>query len=72
MLTKTQKNHINAKDLLEACEAGQAYDEEIQKCGNDPDRMASHCTAQGDTLDALYLKWITLTRTAVARAKGGA
>jgi hypothetical protein len=57
-----------ATDLLEAAEAALAYDAEIQGCANDPDRMASHCTAQGQTLDDLYERWIALSRAALAKA----
>ena len=31
-----------------------AYDKAIQACANDPENMASFCTATGDNLDSLY------------------
>ena len=37
-------------DLMEVLEAGIAYDAAIAKCGNDPDKMATYHTAQGDDL----------------------
>lgn len=43
-----------------------AYDRAIESCANDRAKMSSFCSAQGDDLDALYLKMIT-----VARAVGG-
>lgn len=55
--------------LLEACEAGVVYDEAIQECANDPKKMATSCTAQGDTLDSLYADWISKTRAAIAEAE---
>jgi hypothetical protein len=43
--------HVLATELAAAVEA---YDLAIQSCANDPQKMASFCTAQGDTLDTLY------------------
>jgi hypothetical protein len=57
-----------APELLAAAEAAVAYDAEIQGCANNPDRMASHCTAQGQTLDDLYERWIALSLAALAKA----
>ena len=57
-------------DLYEACLAGMAYDREIESCANDPSKMATHHTAEGDTLDTLYLDWITKTEAAIAKAEG--
>jgi hypothetical protein len=57
-----------APELLAAAEAALAYDAEIQGCANNPDRMASHCTAQGQTLDDLYERWIALSSAALAKA----
>ena len=59
---------INA-ELLAAAQAGIAYDKAIAECANDPDKMATYHTAQGDDLDALYDDWITKTRAALAKAK---
>jgi hypothetical protein len=57
---------------LGACaDSAIAYDEAIHGCANDPERMASFCTAQGDDLDALYLAWLDAARDAkAALAKG--
>ena len=49
--------------------AAVAYDDAIQSCANDPKRMASFCTADGDDLDALYACWISASRAALARGK---
>ncbi len=35
-----------------------AYDAAIQACANDPERMASFCTANGDDLDMLYHRMV--------------
>jgi hypothetical protein len=51
--------------LVEACQAGIAYDKAIKRCANDPSKMASYCTAQGDDLDDLYLTWIIKCREAL-------
>jgi hypothetical protein len=61
-----------ASDLLEAAEAALTYDEAIRACADDPNKMASFCTTQGDDLDALYDRWINLSRAAIAKAKGQA
>lgn len=55
-------------DMLEALEAAAAYDDAIEMCGNSPERMASFCTAEGDDLDALYARWQSLSRAALAKA----
>lgn len=56
-----------APDLLAAAHAAIAYDAAIAACGDDPDKMASHCTAEGQDLDALYLAWISAARAAIAK-----
>ena len=60
-----------APDLLDAARCAIAYDAAIQSCANDPDRMSSFCTAEGDSLDALYAAWIDAARAAIAKATGG-
>lgn len=60
--------------LIAAAEAAIAYDDAIRSCGNDPDKMTSFQTAQGDDLDSLYLDWMTKARSALhsaTRAGGG-
>ena len=59
-----------APDGLEANLAVIAYDEAIQQCGNNPEKMASFCTARGDNLDILYSRMIDKARAAIAKAKG--
>jgi len=54
---------------LEACVAAIEYDDAIRKCANDPKRMASFCTSQGDDLDTLYFAWMTKARLAVQKEK---
>lgn len=61
-----------APDLLAAAQAALAYDNAIAACGNDPDSMSSHCTAEGDNLDALYDDWMSKSRAAIAKATGSA
>lgn len=54
--------------LVLAAQAAVRYDEAITACGNDPELMATFCTAQGDNLDALYADWIIAAHTALAQA----
>ena len=61
-----------APDLLEAAKAAVEYDKAIRSCADDPDKMSSHCTADGDDLDTLYFRWMTASRAAIAKAEGGA
>lgn len=44
-----------------------AYDGAIRECANDPDKMASFCSATGDDLDALYAAMID--KAAAAKVK---
>lgn len=37
-----------------------AYAHALEQCANDPDTMASYCTAQGDTLDSLFADMLRL------------
>lgn len=57
-----------ATDLLEAAQAAIAYDKLIRGAANDPQKMSSACTAEGDDLDVLYERWMTLSRAAIAKA----
>lgn len=57
------------KPALEACQAAADYDAAIEKCGNDPSKMASFCTAEGDTLDTLYARWQSLAKKVIADNK---
>lgn len=36
------------------------YDKAIKSCANDPEKMSSFCTAQGDDLDELYFRMLDL------------
>lgn len=58
--------------LVAAAKAALAYDTAIASCANDPEKMASFCTAQGDDLDSLYADWIDKARAALAKADGRA
>lgn len=53
---------------IAACRAAREYDSAIQQCGNDPERMASFCTAAGTNLDSLYARWQSLTVEALRLA----
>lgn len=57
--------------LRELAEAAVAYDDAIRSCANDPEKMASFCSAQGDDLDELYFRWMTLARRALSTHVGG-
>ena len=59
-----------APDLVAACKAAIAYDEAIRACANEPTKMASFCTAQGDTLDNLYAAWMCKARSAISKMEG--
>lgn len=39
-----------------------AYDAAIQLCADDPEKMASFCTTQGDALDDLYFRMLEYAR----------
>jgi hypothetical protein len=52
--------------LLELTNATLAYDTAIFACSNDPDKMSSFCSAQGDDLDTLYADWMAAARKASA------
>lgn len=52
--------------LRKVAEAAVRYDDAIRACANDPEKMASFCSATGEDLDALYLNWMTLARAALA------
>lgn len=43
-------------------EAVLRYDAAIESCGNDPEKMASFCTAEGDHLDKLYFDMVRAAR----------
>jgi hypothetical protein len=43
-------------------EAVLRYDAAIESCGNDPEKMASFCTAEGDHLDKLYFEMVNAAR----------
>ena len=62
--------YATSPKLLEACQAGIIYSKAIESCANDPEKMASFCTAEGDTLDELYFNWINRCDKAIAQAKG--
>lgn len=67
--------HDPIQQAIEAMEAALAYDEAIRSCANDPDKMSSYCTAQGDDLDSLYFGWLDKSRAALAalrKAREGA
>ncbi len=55
-----------ASDMLEVCRAACVYDDAIRACADDPDKMASFCTAQGKDLDDLYTDWMVKSRAIVA------
>lgn len=63
---------VGAPTLLEAALAGAAYRVALAQCANDPQRMASFCTATGDDLDTLFEKWDRLSKEAIAKAGGAA
>lgn len=56
--------------LVKAARSALKYDAAISSCANDPKKMASFCTAQGDTLDGLYFDWITDAGAAIALVDG--
>lgn len=60
-----------ALDLaLAACRAALEYDRALSACANDPKKMFSFCSAQGDNLDSLYFDWVNKSRAALKAATG--
>lgn len=59
-LAVIKQEEMSAKRYESLRRAVLAYDAAIISCANDPDRMSSYCTVQGDSLDDLYLRMITL------------
>lgn len=55
--------------LVDACEAALKYDSLIEQCSNDPNKMSSACTAEGDDLDTLYEDWLNKSNLALATYK---
>lgn len=51
------------RELAEAC---LAYDRAIESCADNPAKMASFCSAQGDDLDTLYFRWRDLAKAGLA------
>lgn len=51
-----------AEQLQSLAQAAIDYDAAIRSCADDPNRMSSFCTAAGDDLDTLYMRWIGLAR----------
>lgn len=49
---------LNDARLSELAKRVIDYDNAIESCGNDPDKMSSLCTAQGDDLDTLYFMMV--------------
>jgi len=70
VVARMEKAEAQRDELLAVCEAAIRYDEAIRSCANDPDKMASHCTAQDEDLDALYFDWLNKAQAAIAKAKG--
>ena len=62
--------HKAGPELLEACKAGIEYNNALEACGNDPDKMTSYCTAKGDDLDNVYIEWMNKTRIAMELIEG--
>lgn len=56
------------EDFVSAAKAAVAYDKAIMSCANNPAKMATFCTAEGDDLDSLYADWIEKSRAALAKA----
>lgn len=54
--------------LKKSAETVIAYDLAIKSCADDPAKMATFCTAQGEDLDALYFAMTYAAREAEALA----
>lgn len=64
--SRIERQHVTAQEtLLVLAREVVAYDEAIQACANDPERMSSFCTAEGEDLDTLFLRAVTLARFVV-------
>lgn len=59
-MTEEEANLIKTfLQCAEACaDAAINYDAAIKACANDPARMTSYQTGQGEDLDTLYARWI--------------
>ena len=64
----TDPIHVFAT-ALNACRFAVKYDDAIKSCGNDPDKMSTYCTAQGESLDHLYTQWQTEAKRAIELAE---
>lgn len=60
-------SHIDAltEQIAAIARAAVAYDEAIMSCAEDPDKMSTYCTAEGEDLDALYFALMTKARSAL-------
>lgn len=57
------------KELFDVASAAVKYDDAIRGCANSPKKMASFCTAKGETLDELYYDWMSKSRNYIAKLK---
>jgi len=66
---KTDDSAINEDAypvLVAAARAAIAYDQALEACANDPRKMSSFCTVEGEHLDVLYERWRNLSMSAIS------
>ncbi len=62
--TLAAENRKLKEELETVVTAALAYDAAIISCANNPEKMATFCTAEGDNLDKLYLDFIQAAHAA--------
>lgn len=72
LLAADERARALAEAAREIVDAAIAYDDAIRSCANDPEKMTEFGTAQGDDLDSLYMRWMTLVREFRARGQAKA
>lgn len=60
--TKGGEHFPPAPKAILLAEAVLRYDAAIASCGNDPEKMASFCTAEGEDLDKLYFDMVNAAK----------
>lgn len=61
------KGRMNDKILKQLAEYVIDYDKVITSCANDPEKMSSFCTAQGEDLDDLYFNMVCVAYQAMGK-----
>jgi hypothetical protein len=57
------------QEIATLAAAVEAYDRAVESCANDPERMASFCSAEGEDLDRLYLRMRDLAKAVLSKGE---